>query len=136
MKLVCTKDMFVHSNFDSSYLCLLIFLSSRIYTPNVPSRVYILRPLLFARTFLQYLFYIFLPACMFTTIFIYNKPYGARRFGKYYNVRFDAKLVHGTCAIRFVTFKCTQCASLIYKPWYPGVSPHQQLFYQPVTDFT
>ena len=50
MKLGLTKDMFGHSNVvESSYLCLLISLLSRIYTPSVLICSYI--PLIFACMF-------------------------------------------------------------------------------------
>ena len=55
LKLVCTKYMFGHSNVDSSYLCLLIYLPSRIYTPSVLIHSYI--PPIFACIF------VLLPVC-------------------------------------------------------------------------
>ena len=40
IKLVRTKDLFGHFNVESSYLCLLVSLPSRVYTPTVPSHIY------------------------------------------------------------------------------------------------
>ena len=31
---------------------------------------------------------------------------------------------------------CAECMSMLYQPWIPGLSPQQQVRYQPVTDYT
>ena len=45
---------------------------------------------------------------------------------------FDPKLGHGTYEISCIPCEFTKYTSIIDKPWYPGVSPHQQPCYQPV----
>ena len=32
----------------------------------------------------------------------HNKPYGVHRLSKHYNIRFDTKIVHGTCSTRCI----------------------------------
>ena len=49
---------------------------------------------------------------------------------------FDPKLGHGTYEISCIPCEFTKYTSIIDKPWYPGVSTHQQPLYQPVTDLT
>ena len=66
----------------------------------------------------------------------HNKPNSKRVLGEHYNVCFDTKLLHGTCAIYFIPCVCTQCTYTIDKPCSPGVPPHQQPRYQPVKQFT
>ena len=50
-------------------------------------------------------------------------------------MHFYPKIVYVTCTICQIPFVCTQWESTIYKPWTPGVPPHQQPLYQPVKDF-
>ena len=45
-----------------------------------------------------------------------NKPHGVRGLGKYYHMRFDTKLGHGTYAIRFISCACTSLTSILDQP--------------------
>ena len=66
----------------------------------------------------------------------HKKPHGARVLCNQYHMRCDTKLGHVTCAIRNIPCECNQFTYIIYKPWYPGVPPHQQSRYQPVNGCT
>ena len=62
----------------------------------------------------------------------HNIPHSAHRLGKHYHMRFYPKLGHGTYAICWILYECTQCKSTLDKPWKPGVPPHQHPQYEPV----
>ena len=62
-----------------------------------------------------------------------NKPHGAHRLGKNYHICFDTKLRHGTFEIRCIPYGFTKFKSILDKTWSPGVPPHQQPGYKPVT---
>ena len=56
----------------------------------------------------------------------HNKQHGARGLVKHYHIRFDPKLGPGTYKMGCIPCACTQCTFTLYKPWYPGVPPHQK----------
>ena len=49
-------------------------------------------------------------------------------------MQFDTKLGHVIYKIRRIPFDCAEFTSMIDKPRIHGLSPQQQLIYQPVTD--
>ena len=61
-----------------------------------------------------------------------NKSHAVCGIGNHSHMRFDPKLVHGTCLVCLIPCACPPCTSMIGQPWYPGMSAHKQLRYQPV----
>ena len=64
-KLVRTKDIFGHSDVESSYLCLLVYVPSRVYNPTVPFCIY--NPFVIIRPYVPPIFacmFFFLPLCL------------------------------------------------------------------------
>ena len=62
----------------------------------------------------------------------HTKPHGVRGSSKNYHMRFDPKQGHGICSIICITYACTECTSMLDKPWIYGFTPQQQPHYQPV----
>ena len=46
----------------------------------------------------------------------HNKLHGFCRFSKNFQINFDPKLGHGTCAMYLITCVYIQCISTLYKP--------------------
>ena len=66
----------------------------------------------------------------------HNKPHGVRGIGKHYNMSFDPKLGHKTCAIRQITCVCNLCTYIIDQILIKGLKSKKQSLYQTVQYFT
>ena len=66
----------------------------------------------------------------------HRKPHVVRGLGKHYHMRFDPKLVHSTCALRWIPCDFIQCTEMLDKNWTPNIPPQQQPRYQHVTQCT
>ena len=53
------------------------------------------------------------------------KPHGVCELGDHYHIRFEPKIGHGVCAIRWMPYPCMQFTSIMDKPWTPNI-PSQQ----------
>ena len=50
----------------------------------------------------------------------HSKTHGVRGLGKHYHIRFDPKLVHGTCEICHIPCACIFFTSIMDQTWVPG----------------
>ena len=66
----------------------------------------------------------------------HNKPHCVSGIGKHYNISFDPKLGHNTCAILRIPCACTLCTSIIDQPLIKGLKSKKQYLYQTVQYFT
>ena len=62
-----------------------------------------------------------------------TKAHGVRGLSKYYHMRFNPKIGHGTCETLQIPCACAECTSTLDKPWISGLPPQQQPRCQPVT---